>query len=106
MKKIVEYSNKGDMNYVSLRIMLYLTNELDETNKDVLIQSAEAIGANIGGYSYNFVRRGIATLREKNIITEKKSNVDKRYYEYKFKEINQWEQWKKTILPELVAGYS
>jgi hypothetical protein len=92
MKKIVEYSNKGEMNYVSLRIMLYLTNELDETNKDVLIQSAEAIGANVGGYSYNFIRRGIATLREKNIITEKKSNVDKRYYEYKFQEIDQWKE--------------
>jgi hypothetical protein len=92
MKKIVEYSNKGEMNYVSLRIMMYLTNEFDETKKDVLIQSAEAIGANIGGYSYNFIRRGIATLREKNIISETKSSVDKRYYEYKFKDIEQWEK--------------
>jgi hypothetical protein len=92
MKKIVEYSNKGEMNYVCLRIMLYFTNELDETNKDVLVQSAEAIGANVGGYSYNFIRRGIATLREKNILIEQKSNLDKRYYEYKFNDIEQWEK--------------
>lgn len=92
MKKIVEYSNKGEINYVSLRIMMYLTNELDETNKDVLIQSAEAIGANIGGYSYNFIRIGIATLREKNILTEQKSDIDKRYYEYKFNDIEQWKE--------------
>ena len=92
MKKIVEYSNKGEMNYVCLRIMLYFTNELDETKKDVLVQSAEAIGANVGGYSYNFIRRGIATLREKNIISEEKSSLDKRYYSYKFKDIDQWKE--------------
>ena len=50
MKKIVEYSNKGEINYVSLRLMMYFANELDETNKDVLVQRAEAIGANVGGY--------------------------------------------------------
>lgn len=90
MKKIAEYSNKGEMNLVSLRVILYLTNEYDESKKDTLIQSAEAIGANVGGYSYQMVRKGLKELREKNILIEQRCALDKRYYEYKFNDINQW----------------
>ena len=57
MKKVAEYSNKGEMNLVSLRVMLYLTNEYDVSKKDTIVQSAEAIGANVGGYSYQMVRK-------------------------------------------------
>jgi hypothetical protein len=90
MKKIAEYSNKGKMNLVALRVMLYLTNECDESKMDTLVQSSEAIGANVGGYSYQMVRKGMKELREKNILTEKRCDFDKRYYEYKFKNIDQW----------------
>ena len=92
MKKVAEYSNKGEINLVSLRVMLYLTNECDEANKDTLVQSAEAIGANVGGYSYQMVRKGIRQLRDKDILTEKRCSFDKRYYEYKFNEIKDWKE--------------
>jgi hypothetical protein len=92
MKKVAEYSNKGEMNLVSLRVMLYLTNEYDEAKTDTLVQSAEAIGANVGGYSYGMVRKGIKQLCEKKIIVQKRCSYDKRYYEYKFNDIEQWEK--------------
>ena len=92
MKKIAEYSNKGEMNLVALRVMLYLTNEYDESKMDTLVQSSEAIGANVGGYSYQMVRKGIKELRDKNILIEQKCDYDKRYYEYKFKDIDQWKK--------------
>ena len=92
MKKIAEYSNKGEMNLVALRVMLYLTNEYDESKMDTLVQSSEAIGANVGGYSYQMVRKGIKELRDKNILIEQKCDYDKRYYQYKFKDIDQWKK--------------
>ena len=92
MKKVAEYSNKGEMNLVSLRVMLYLTNEYDESKKDTLMQSAEAIGANVGGYSYQMVRKGLKELREKNILVEQRCAFDKRYYEYKFNDVEQWKE--------------
>jgi hypothetical protein len=92
MKKVAEYSNKGEMNLVSLRVMLYLTNEYDESKKDTIVQSAEAIGANVGGYSYQMVRKGIRQLCEKDILTEKRCSFDKRYYEYKFNDIKDWKE--------------
>ena len=92
MKKVAEYSNKGEMNLVSLRVMLYLTNEYDESKKDTLMQSAEAIGANVGGYSYQMVRKGLKELRDKNILVEKRCDFDKRYYEYKFNDVEQWKK--------------
>lgn len=92
MKKVAEYSNKGEMNLVALRVMLYLTNECDESKKDTLIQSAEAIGANVGGYSYQMVRKGLKELREKNILIEQRCAFDKRYYEYKFNDVKQWKE--------------
>ena len=92
MKKVAEYSNKGEMNLVSLRVMLYLTTEYDEAKTDTLVQSAEAIGANVGGYSYGMVRKGIKQLCEKKIIVQKRCSYDKRYYEYKFNDIEQWEK--------------
>jgi|TARA_R110000868_G_scaffold397651_1_gene670419 hypothetical protein len=92
MKKIAEYSNKGEMNLVALRVMLYLTNEYDESKMDTLVQSSEAIGANVGGYSYQMVRKGIKELRDKNILIEKRCDYDKRYYQYKFKDIDQWKK--------------
>ena len=92
MKKVAEYSNKGEMNLVALRVMLYLTNEYDESKKDTLIQSAEAIGANVGGYSYQMVRKGLKELREKNILIEQRCAFDKRYYEYKFNDVKQWKE--------------
>jgi hypothetical protein len=90
MKKVAEYSNKGEMNLVALRVMLYLTNEYEESKNDVVIQSAEAIGANVGGYSYQMVRKGIKELRDMNILIEQKCSFDKRYREYKFNDITQW----------------
>jgi hypothetical protein len=72
--------------------MLYLTNEYDEAKTDTLVQSAEAIGANVGGYSYGMVRKGIKQLCEKKIIVQKRCSYDKRYYEYKFNDIEQWEK--------------
>lgn len=92
MKKVAEYSNKGEMNLVALRVMLYLTNEYDESKKDTLMQSAEAIGANVGGYSYQMVRKGLKELRDKNILVEKRCAFDKRYYEYKFNDVKQWKE--------------
>jgi hypothetical protein len=92
MKKVAEYSNKGKMNLVSLRVMLYLTNEYDESKKDTLMQSAEAIGANVGGYSYQMVRKGLKELRDKNILVEQRCAFDKRYYEYKFNDVEQWKK--------------
>ena len=92
MKKVAEYSNKGEMNLVALRVMLYLTNEYDESKKDTLMQSAEAIGANVGGYSYQMVRKGLKELRDKNILVEKRGAFDKRYYEYKFNDVKQWKE--------------
>ncbi len=92
MKKVAEYSNKGKMNLVSLRVMLYLTNEYDESKKDTLMQSAEAIGANVGGYSYQMVRKGLKELRDKNILVEQRCAFDKRYYEYKFNDVEQWKE--------------
>ncbi len=92
MKKVAEYSNKGEMNLVALRVMLYLTNEYDESKMDTLVQSSEAIGANVGGYSYQMVRKGIKELRDKNILIEKRCDYDKRYYQYKFKDIDQWKK--------------
>lgn len=92
MKKVAEYSNKGEMNLVALRVMLYLTNEYDESKKDTLMQSAEAIGANVGGYSYQMVRKGLKELRDKNILVEKRCDFDKRYYEYKFNDVEQWKE--------------
>ena len=92
MKKIAEYSNKGEMNLVALRVMLYLTNEYDESKMDTLVQSSEAIGANVGGYSYQMVRKGIKELRDKNILIEQKCDYDNRYYQYKFKDIDQWKK--------------
>lgn len=92
MKKIAEYSNKGEMNLVALRVMLYLTNEYDESKKDTLMQSAEAIGANVGGYSYQMVRKGLKELRDKNILVEQRCAFDKRYYEYKFNDVKQWKE--------------
>lgn len=92
MKKVAEYSNKGEMNLVALRVMLYLTNEYDKSKKDTLMQSAEAIGANVGGYSYQMVRKGLKELREKNILVEQRCAFDKRYYEYKFNDIEQWKE--------------
>jgi hypothetical protein len=92
MKKIAEYSNKGEINLVALRVMLYLTNEYDESKMDTLVQSSEAIGANVGGYSYQMVRKGIKELRDKNILIEKRCDYDKRYYQYKFKDIDQWKK--------------
>jgi hypothetical protein len=92
MKKVAEYSNKGEINLVSLRVMLYLTNEYDESQNDTIVQSAEAIGANIGGYSYKMVRKGIRQLRDKDILLEKRCDFDKRYYEYKFNDIEQWKE--------------
>ncbi len=92
MKKVAEYSNKGEMNLVSLRVMLYLTNEYDESKKDTLMQSAEAIGANVGGYSYQMVHKGLKELRDKNILVEQRCAFDKRYYEYKFNDVEQWKK--------------
>ena len=92
MKKVAEYSNKGELNLVALRVMLYLTNEYDESKMDTLVQSSEAIGANVGGYSYQMVRKGIKELRDKNILIEKRCDYDKRYYQYKFKDIDQWKK--------------
>jgi DNA-binding transcriptional ArsR family regulator len=92
MKKVAEYSNKGEMNLVSLRVMLYLTNEYDVSKKDTIVQSAEAIGANIGGYSYPMIRKGLKQLRDKDILIEKRCSFDRRYYEYKFNEIEQWKE--------------
>ena len=56
------------------------------------MQSAEAIGANVGGYSYQMVRKGLKELRDKNILVEKRCDFDKRYYEYKFNDVEQWKK--------------
>jgi hypothetical protein len=31
-------------------------------------------------------------IKKRKVLDEKKSNIDKRYYEYKFNDIKQWEE--------------
>ena len=53
MKKVAEISNKGEFSNISVKVLIYLVNEIDTLQKPKILQSAECIGANRGGYSFN-----------------------------------------------------
>ena len=90
MKKVAEISNKGEISNISIKVLIYLVNEIDTLKKPKIIQSAECIGANIGGYSYSMVRKALVELCKNNIVLEERSQKDLRYYEYCLKDTESW----------------
>jgi len=90
MKKVAEISNKGEFSNISVKVLIYLVNEIDTLQKPKILQSAECIGANIGGYSYSMVRKAIVELCKNNIVLEERSEEDLRSYEYRLNDTNNW----------------
>jgi hypothetical protein len=90
MKKVAHISNKGEISNISIKVLIYLVNEIDTLQEPSIIQSAECIGANIGGYSYSMVRKAIVELCKKNIVLEERCEEDLRSYEYKLNDTNNW----------------
>lgn len=90
MKKVAQISNKGEISNISVKVLIYLVNEIDALKKPKIMQSAECIGANIGGYSYSMVRKAIVELSKNNIIAEERSDIDLRSYEYKLNDTSVW----------------
>lgn len=90
MKKVAQISNKGEFSNISVKVLIYLVNEIDTLQKPKILQSAECIGANIGGYSYSMVRKAIVELRKNNIVLEERCNEDLRSYEYRLNDTNNW----------------
>jgi hypothetical protein len=90
MKRVAHISNKGEISNISIRVLIYLVNEIDTLQKPKILQSAECIGANIGGYSYSMIRKAIVELCKNNIVLEERSNEDLRSYEYRLNDTNNW----------------
>ena len=90
MKKVAQISNKGEFSNISVKVLIYLVNEIDTLQKPKILQSAECIGANIGGYSYSMIRKAIVELCKNNIVLEERSNEDLRSYEYRLNDTNNW----------------
>jgi hypothetical protein len=90
MKKVAHISNKGEISNISIKVLIYLVNEIDTLQEPSIIQSAECIGANIGGYSYSMVRKAIVELCKNNIVLQERCEEDLRSYEYKLNDTNNW----------------